>query len=157
MSFYIIATGSSPYDPNDVTILSAVVDESHNYAMGFVVGMYGTHIEAIVTTTGGTTTITFNGNDYNGNDFAYVKFKVVKNSSISITPSTENNYDYGYVATRPCATRAQVTSPGTGIVYASGTTTKTGSVSAGQEVYIGYLKDSAVSGNDKVVIEISQN
>ena len=157
MSFYIIATGSSPYDPNDVTILSAVVDESHNYAMGFVVGMYGTHIEAIVTTTGGTTTITFNGNNYNGNDFAFVKFKVVKNSSISITPSTENNYDYGYVATRPCATKAQVTSPGVGIVYASGTTTKTGSVSAGQEVYVGYLKDSAVSGNDSVSITISEN
>ncbi len=157
MSFYIIATGSSPYDPNDVTILSAVVDESHNYAMGFVVGMYGTHIEATVTTTGGTTTITFNGNNYNGNDFAFVKFKVVKNSSISIAPSTENNYDYGYVATRPCATKAQVTSPGVGIVYASGSTTKTGSVSAGQEVYIGYLKDSAVSGNDSVSITISEN
>lgn len=157
MSFYIIATGSSPYDPNDVTILSAVVDESHNYAMGFVVGMYGTHIEATVTTTGGTTTITFNGNNYNGNDFAFVKFKVVKNSSISIAPSTENNYDYGYVATRPCATKAQVTSAGVGIVYASGSTTKTGSVSAGQEVYIGYLKDSAVSGNDSVSITISEN
>ena len=157
MSFYIIATGSSPYDPNDVTIISAVVDESHNYVMGYLVGMYGTRITANVTVSGGTTTITFNGNNYSGNDFCFLKFKVVKNSSISIAPSTENNYDYGYVANRPCATKAQVTSPGVGIVYASGTTTKTGSVSAGSEVFIGYLKDSSVSGNDSVTITITEN
>ena len=157
MSFYIIATGSSPYDPSSVTIISAKVDESHNYVMGYLVGMYGTRITANVSVSGGTTTITFNGNNYSGNDFCFLKFKVVKNSSISIAPSTENNYDYGYVANRPCATKAQVTSPGVGIVYASGTTTKTGSVSAGSEVFVGYLKDSSVSGNDSVTITITEN
>jgi len=157
MSFYIIATGSSPYDPSSVTIISAKVDESHNYVMGYLVGMYGTRITANVNVSGGTTTITFNGNNYSGNDFCFLKFKVVKNSSISIAPSTENNYDYGYVANRPCATKAQVTSPGVGIVYASGTTTKTGSVSAGSEVFIGYLKDSSVSGNDTVTITVTES
>lgn len=157
MTSHNVAYGSSPFDPSDVTILSATVDTLHNYVIGYVVGMYGTRITANVSVNGGTTNITFNGNDYSGNDFCFLKFKVVKNSSISIAPSTENNYDYGYVATRPCATKAQVTSPGVGIVYASGSTTKTGSVSAGDEVYIGYLKDSSVSGSDSVTITITEN
>ena len=158
MSFYIVATGSSPYDTSAVTILSATVDTSHNYAMGYVVSKYGTHISADVSVSGGTTTITFNGGGYTGGaDFAYVKLKIVKASSISISPSTENNCDYGYAAYQPCATKARLTSPGVGIVYASGSTSQSGSLSVG-EVYIGYLKDSSVvSGNDSVVITITEN
>ena len=158
MSFYIVATGSSPFDTSAVTILSATVDTSHNYAMGYVISRYGTHITANVSVSGGTTTITFNGGGYTGGvDFAYVKLKIVKASSITIAPSTEANCDYGYAAYQPCATKAQVTSPGVGIVYAAGSTSQSGSLSVG-EVYIGYLKDSSVvSGNDSVTITITEN
>lgn len=158
-SNYVVASGSqSSLDVNNVVILTAKQTSSYNVCIGDVIKCYGSRMTASIDQSSPTDIIaTFNGNNYSGNDFAYIKVHVIKPCSVKITPSSENNYDFGYVATRPCATKAQVTSPGTGIVYASGTTVKTGSLTAGQDVYIGYLKDSAVSGNDKVVIEISQN
>lgn len=158
-SNYVVASGSlSSLDVNNVVILTAKQTDSYNVCIGDVIKCYGSRMTYTINQSSPTDIIaTFNGNNYSGNDFAYIKVHVIKPCSVKITPSSENNYDYGYVATRPCATKAQVTSPGTGIVYASGTTVKTGSLTAGQDVYIGYLKDSAVSGNDKVVIEISQN
>ena len=158
-SNYVVASGSlSSLDVNNVVILTAKQTDSYNVCIGDVIKCYGSRMTASIDQSSPTDIIaTFNGNNYSGNDFAYIKVHVIKPCSVKITPSSENNYDYGYVATRPCATKAQVTSPGTGIVYASGTTVKTGSLTAGQDVYIGYLKDSAVGGNDKVVIEISQN
>lgn len=158
-SNYVVASGSqSSLDVNNVVILTAKQTSSYNVCVGDVVKRYGSRMTHTIDQSSPTDIIaTFNGNNYNGVDFAYIKVHVIKACSVKITPSSENNYDYGYVATRPCATKAQVTSPGVGIVYASGTTVKTGTLTAGQDVYIGYLKDSAVSGNDNVVIELSQN
>lgn len=158
MSSYNVAYGSSPFDPTSVAILSAIRDTSHNSPIGEVIKMYGSHITENIVQSGSTTTITFNGGSYNGYDFAYVRVLIKVNSTIKITPSSENNCDYGYVAYQPCATKARLVSPGVGIVYASGTTVQNGSVSAGAEVYVGYLKDSsAVSGNDNVMIEITES
>jgi hypothetical protein len=159
-SNYVVASGSqSSLDVNNVVILTAKQTSSYNVCIGDVIKRYGSRITHTIDQSSPTDIIaTFNGNNYTGDDFAYIKVHVIKPCSVKITPSSENNYDFGYVATRPCATKAQVQSPGVGIVYASGTTVKTGSLTAGQDVYIGYSKDgSGVSGNDKVVIEISQN
>lgn len=158
-SNHVVASGSqSSLDVNDVVILTAKQTDSYNVCIGDVIKCYGSRMTASIDQSSPTDIIaTFNGNNYSGNDFAYIKVHVIKPCSVKITPSSENNYDFGYVATRPCATKAQVQSPGVGIVYASGTTVKTGSLTAGQDVYIGYLKDSAVGGSDSVVIELAQN
>lgn len=159
-SNHIVASGSqSSLDINDVEILTAKQTSLYNVCVGEVMKRYGSHIEVSIDQSSPTDIIaTFDGQGFSGGyDFAFIKVHIIKNCSIKITPSTENGYDYGYVAVKPCATGSQVTSPGIAFVYASGTTVKTGSLTAGQDVFIGYLKDSSgTSGNDKVVIELSQ-
>ena len=159
-SNHIVASGSqSSLDINDVEILTAKQTSLYNVCVGEVMKRYGSHIEVSIDQSSPTDIIaTFDGQGFSGGyDFAFIKVHIIKNCSIKITPSTENGYDYGYVAVKPCATGSQVTSPGVAFVYASGTTVKTGSLTAGQDVFIGYLKDSSgTSGNDKVVIELSQ-
>lgn len=153
----IVATGGSTLDPNDVVILSAVQDTSHNYCIGDVIHRYGTHITDDISQEGLEITAEFDGSGYTGGeDFAYIKVRIVKASTVTITPSTENNYDVGYVASKPCINKSQVQSVGG--TFASGSTVATVNIPAGRDVYIGYSKDgSSVGGNDKVTIVITEN
>jgi len=153
----IVATGGSTLDPNDVVILSAVQDTSHNYCIGDVLHRYGTHITEDISQNGLGITAEFDGNGYTGGeDFAYIKVRIVKASTVTITPSTENDFDIGYVASKPCVSKSQVQSVGG--TFASGSTVATVNIPAGQDVYIGYSKDSSsVGGNDKVTIVITEN
>ena len=158
-SNHVVASGSqSSLNVNDVVILTAKQTSFYNVCIGDVIKRYGSRITHTIDQSSPTDIIaTFEGNGYTGGqDFAYIKVHIIKACTVKITPSSENGYDIGYVAKKPCTTAAEVTSAGG--TYTSGTTVKTVSLSAGQDVYIGYSKDgSGVSGNDKVEIEISQN
>lgn len=152
----MVAAGSS-VQPSDVVILSAVQDTAHNYCIGDVLHRYGTHITDDISQNGTVITAEFDGNGYTGGeDFAYIKVRIVKASTVTITPSTENDFDIGYVASKPCVNKSQVQSVGG--TFASGSTVATVNIPAGREVYIGYSKDSSsVGGNDKITIVITEN
>ena len=95
-----------------------------------------------------------NGNNYDADD-DYAGIHITANEYIKITLSASiaAAYSRAYIhPTRPCCTTAQGASVAIFGVNSSQTT-----LSAGDECYIGYMKDSAESGNeDKVTITIEQ-
>ena len=157
----VVGIGSqSDLDLADVAILSAAQNNSYNLCIGDVIKRYGSQIEVSLNQTSPDTIVaSFDGQGYTGGkDFAYIKVKINKDATVTIQASTESNSDYGYVGHQPCAKKTQILTPGICIESASGTQTATASVTAGMEVYIGYMKDSsAVGGNDTVTITITEN
>ena len=82
--------------------------------------------------------------------WGYVALQCHKRTRINIIPSTEQNYDYGYVSPTPIVLNTKVTQLALG--YASGTSqSETIIVNAGQTVFLGYVKDGSVAGNDDTV------
>ena len=157
-SSYIAMVVSADFDPTLVTVISAVPSTSHNACIGVVMHKYGTYITETVSQVGlYQIDIKFEGHDYaDENDFAYIKVRINRDCTITITPSTENGFDVGYVASKPCISRTQVQAAGG--TYATGNTPVSVSLSAGQDVYVGYAKDgSTVSGDDSVEITIVEN
>ena len=98
--------------------------------------------------------MTLNGNGRaSGYDWSYVKVKFEKRTRINMTASSESNFDYGYVATMPLATKSEVTANALG--YVSGTGAQQVIANAGDVLYLGYTKDgTAASNNDRIEFEL---
>ena len=96
----------------------------------------------------------FEGNNIENSDFAYVRIHLVKKARVTIAASSEANYDIGYAASKPCISKAQVQSVG-GIFASGNGEVATREFDAGQDIYIGYSKDyNTQQYNDSVTIEV---
>ena len=95
-----------------------------------------------------------NGNNYDADD-DYAGIHITANEYIKITLSASiaAAYSRAYIhPTRPCCTTAE----GASVAIFGGDSSQI-TLSAGDECYIGYMKDSAAQGNeDKVTITIEQ-
>ena len=167
VSTVTISAGSSAYvaygscdslDVSSVTILSATRNTEHNTPIGHVVKRYQSHMEVSVDQyMSNEISVSFYGNQHSGTpDFAYIRIHLVKDATVQISASCEQTYDFGYAATKPCTSLAQVQSVNG--IYASG---ETGSASrvfeAGTDIYVGYSKDDTLAKfNDGVAITITE-
>ena len=93
---------------------------------------------------------------YQGAGYGYVKLSILRDCEIAITPSTEEDYDIGYISlSQPCTTKEEVEA--NAVVYTSGVITATYSCAPGDILYIGYTKDAtSVDNDDKVTFYFNE-
>ena len=154
-SQYYAAYGDSSLDPSMITILSATQNTANNTPIGRIVQRYGSNMTVTLSQTLPSIIYAlFEGNNLENSDFAYVRIHLVKKARVTITASSETNYDIGYAASKPCISKAQVQSVGG--IFASGNGGVASQVfNAGQDIYIGYSKDyNTQQYNDSVTIEV---
>lgn len=156
-SAVLVAYGSSSISPSDVKIVYAVQNKEHNTPIDNLIKRYNSRMSATISQgSARTITIAIDGNHYGGGyDFAYLKVHLVNRSRVTIAPSTQADYDFGYAATKPCLTMSEVEAVNG--EYAYGTVAQEKIFAAGQDIFVGYSKNySSYGNNDSVVITIEE-